>query len=1285
MRSKTVTPWLLIVFTSILLSAVFSPTRAQSVGNYAVTRATGVSYVSVLNLATPCNSWRNTGSYIDDDNRSYPVNIGFDFWYDGVRYTTVCVSTNGYLDFSNSTADGGPTGGPYGYQNTRFTTINGTLNALAPFYDDMTTQGAVNPLGNSIRTYLSGTAPNRIFTIEWFNLAVYGNTTPSMNFQVKLHETTGVIDYPYGTMNAGTATFSYTCGINGPVMNSSPTVAQLSDQQTANTATFSNAVQNSLSVMPAANSILTFTPPVPLNPSGSLTFSGVQSSQMTLNFPNWATNEVGYVIYNSTDAINWNFISQTAANATSALVTGLYSSTTYYWRVYAVTEGCLSSTFLSGTQATTAGSTYISVVTGNWNTASTWNINAVPGAGDNVIIANGHTVTINVNAACNNLTINQGGAASVLRFGNNATNRSLDVNGNIIVGTNGTLTVNVASNTTHQLNLYGNLTNNGVVDLQPDLNSFCDVAFLHPYAAQVVNGSGATNKFNNITVNKGPDTSRIVDMQISSFVAATGFLTLVNGTFKISTTAASTVTPYTATSDIPSSTRLWLNSSSLIANTTGGNINLFGQLQVTSGTLNIGNATDNSLVANGGLFLMNGGTVNIAGRFDRANVVTLTRFNITAGTLTVNTTGSTSTTNAPFMMDVSGSQFSQSGGLIIIRRSGGANLGFLCTGANINAVTGGVLQIGDVSSPAGQTIRVNTVTPVGGFRVASANVTALLITNPLTVINDVELQSGTFNTSNLNVTAGGNWTNTGGTYTFGTNTTTFNGAANAAINGSAITQTFNNVVVQKNAGSTLSVGGSTTTVTLNNFTETSGNFTSAATLNVNTAAASAVVLTAGTFTFGTTVNITGNWTNNGASTVPATSTTNFTGTAAQAISGTATSQNFYNIVLLKTAGTTLSVGGSTTTLTTNNITETTGNFTAPATLNVTASSSASVLLTSGIFTAGTTMNITGNWTKNGGTFIPGTGTTNFTGTLAQAINGTAVAQNFYNVVVAKTAGTTLSVGGSTTTLTTNNLTETSGNFTAPATLNINASAFASLLLTAGNFTAGSTTNITGDWTYNGGNFFPGTGVVNFTGTLNQTIGGAATSQTFYNVVIAKSAGTTLASGGSTNTITTNNLTETTGNFNSPATLNINSTATANLLLSSGTFTAGTTTNIKGNWTNNGGTFIPGTGRVNFTGTLAQAINGTATSQSFYDIFILKTAGTTLTVGGSTSTINTNKFTETTGNFTAPSVMNVNATPTAFILLTSGTFTAGNIINLNGDWTDNGATVVPGSSTINFST
>ena len=163
------------------------------------------------------------------------------------------------------------------------------------------------------------------------------DTTPNINFQVKVYETTGVIEYVYGTMDNGDHGFSYTIGINGPSISNRPRTNELLTQQTANTATFSRRVQNNLSTMPTANSKLIFTPPLPSNPTGSLSFTSITSTGMTLNWTDWAANEVGYALYYSNDNITYYYHSQTAEDAIIASVTGLSPSITYNWRVYAVT------------------------------------------------------------------------------------------------------------------------------------------------------------------------------------------------------------------------------------------------------------------------------------------------------------------------------------------------------------------------------------------------------------------------------------------------------------------------------------------------------------------------------------------------------------------------------------------------------------------------------------------------------------------------------------------------------------------------------------------------------------------------------------------------------------------------------------------------------------------------------------------------------------------------------------------------------------------------------------
>jgi hypothetical protein len=133
-------------------------------------------------------------------------------------------------------------------------------------------------------------------------------------------------------------------------------------------------------------------------------------------------------------------------------------------------------------------------------------------------------------------------------------------------------------------------------------------------------------------------------------------------------------------------------------------------------------------------------------------------------------------------------------------------------------------------------------------------------------------------------------------------------------------------------------------------------------------------------------------------------------------------------------------------------------------------------------------------------------------------------------------------------------------------------------------------------------------------------------------------GNTLNTGGSKQTITTNNLTETAGTINfstlaAPSTLNID----GNYLLTAGTFTAPVSTNIKGNWTKNGGTFTPGTNTVTFAGTAAQLINGSQAT-AFYNLAMNNSLGSaggvTLSVAPAASTNVSNSLTLTSGLITS---------------------------------------------------
>ena len=640
------------------------------------------------------------------------------------------------------------------------------------------------------------------------------------------------------------------------------------------------------------------------------------------------------------------------------------------------------------------------------------------------------------------------------------------------------------------------------------------------------------------------------------------------------------------------SSTLTIQSGTFDAN--GRTVAVTGLTTVSGGTYLASTATQTltgGLTISGGIFTGSSGAVTVSG------TVTLNSGTLNAPSGTFNVAGDWAN---------NGGTFNPGSGTVTFTGAGAQAINGTTTSQSFNNIT---LNKGNTLNASGLTsLTVNSLTETAG------NFTAPT-TGTLEVDGSVTLTAGTFTAPNASgtFTVAGNWVNNGGAFASNGGTVTFNGVGPQTISGTAGLQTFNDLIVN-DPGQTVTVGGSTTTLTLHSMT-----------------------LTAGTFVAGTatTINVTGDWENDGGAFTPGAGTVNFNNTsAAQAIDGTAASQTFNSITVAKTAQT-LSVGGSTTTLTLNG----------------------TMTLTSGTFAAGTAtaINVAGNWAQaTGAIFTPGSGTVTFNGSGAQTI-GTAASLSFNDLTVNKSAGALTMA--TTTTLTVNNLTVTLGSFTPPATFNINGSA----TLTAGTLTAGANINIAGDWSNNGGTFTPGGNTVTFNSTSGpQAINGTAASQAFNNLIVNKT-GQTLSVGGSTTTLT----------------------LSGTMTLTAGTFDAGTATtiNVAVNWaTATAATFTPGTGTVVFNGTGAQAINGTATSQTFYNVTLTKTAATLLSVGGSTTTLTVNNLTETTGNFTPPATLNVNGNLT----LTAGTLTAGANIFIAGNYSAiSGAIFTAGTGTVTF--
>jgi PKD repeat protein len=141
---------------------------------YTVNQSTGMSIVP---------GTADSGNH--GDEVTTPLSLPFPFVFYGQSFSTVFLNSNGYLELLDNNSYYANFCLPYASFNY----------AIAPFWTDLRTD---NP-GEGIFTSISGTAPNRIFNIEW--RAEYFSTGLSVNFEVRLYENQSRIDMVYGNLN----------------------------------------------------------------------------------------------------------------------------------------------------------------------------------------------------------------------------------------------------------------------------------------------------------------------------------------------------------------------------------------------------------------------------------------------------------------------------------------------------------------------------------------------------------------------------------------------------------------------------------------------------------------------------------------------------------------------------------------------------------------------------------------------------------------------------------------------------------------------------------------------------------------------------------------------------------------------------------------------------------------------------------------------------------------------------------------------------------------------------
>lgn len=233
---------------------------------------------------------------------------------------------------------------PSGATVTAFDETAGTITMSAPATSS-SSSAVVRYGSGKVFTDLQGTAPNRVFVIEWIGYNDYSSAVTGsnhLNFQLRLSETTNTISTVYGpSYNVSTTSRTNQIGLRGSTNadynNRSGAAGNSWNNTSAGTAN-SSTVSRDNTNFPAAGLAFIWTPPSCISPSAlTIASATITPNQAIVSWnasPSAPTN--GYEVYYTTtntapttstvlDATN----SETSTT-TSATINGLIPSTTYY-------------------------------------------------------------------------------------------------------------------------------------------------------------------------------------------------------------------------------------------------------------------------------------------------------------------------------------------------------------------------------------------------------------------------------------------------------------------------------------------------------------------------------------------------------------------------------------------------------------------------------------------------------------------------------------------------------------------------------------------------------------------------------------------------------------------------------------------------------------------------------------------------------------------------------------------------------------------------------------------
>jgi hypothetical protein len=256
------------------------------------------------------------------------IPLPFTFTFDGTPYQSVVASSNGFLSFNASA-----TGSDANDLSHPSSSNNGNYPVIGAYWDDLTGSDT----GARASYLVSGTAPNRVFTFEWLNWRRYSGTGASMSMQVKLYETTNVVQLVYRPEAATFGTATASIGLGGELTSATgPASSFLALQDASATPATSSTTDNkNIATFPASGQIYSFTPPVvtacPTPRNLAVLAQSATSATLTWSVPSGTGPYT--IIYGPTGFNPATGGQRTTASSALATITGLSPSTAYQFYV----------------------------------------------------------------------------------------------------------------------------------------------------------------------------------------------------------------------------------------------------------------------------------------------------------------------------------------------------------------------------------------------------------------------------------------------------------------------------------------------------------------------------------------------------------------------------------------------------------------------------------------------------------------------------------------------------------------------------------------------------------------------------------------------------------------------------------------------------------------------------------------------------------------------------------------------------------------------------------------